>query len=224
MRSFAHPAQIRAYDVFVRYWVDEGEFLSQLARPSYIRSQDTHRMPLGFVAGSHATRRNFRDDTRIRLRGRHNQRCGGARARNARARDERAKRANRLGRVWLSSAVSGCADLSNPRDALIWPAGRAGMKGAGSLREARRRKHWTERAKRAREARNEARDRSDPGAFEAVFAVVVLYRHRSGRGALEVGNKEVSHLSPSRQPKRSSRFTRNERVWRSTGRRLWPSC
>ena len=48
------------------------------------------------------------------------------------------------------------------------------MKGAGSLGEPGRRKHWTERAKRAREARSEARPPSEPGAFEALLLLSVL--------------------------------------------------
>jgi hypothetical protein len=48
------------------------------------------------------------------------------------------------------------------------------MKGAGSLREARRSKHYSEGAEQPSEARSESRDRSEPGAFAALLAAVAL--------------------------------------------------
>jgi len=59
-------------------------------------------------------------------------------------RDERAKRASRLGRTRLR-----------------W----VGMKGAGALDPVRRRKHWTERLKGAKEARSEPQPVERGGDF-----------------------------------------------------------
>ena len=54
------------------------------------------------------------------------------------------------------------------------------MKGAGSLREARRSKHRREGAKRPSEERSEARDRSDPGAFRALLVAEPSSSERPG--------------------------------------------
>ena len=85
-------------------------------------------------------------------------------------RKERRRRAIGWGGVWLSGAP-GFAVPNNCQGAPTRPAGRAGMKGAGSLAPPRRRKHRTSDVG-ARRSAARLGGPSEPGAFEVVLFVL----------------------------------------------------
>ena len=72
------------------------------------------------------------------------------------------------------------------------------MKGAGSFDEPGRHKHWRVRAKRATEARSEARESNEPGTFSRRFRRHGFIAHHSLYAtSTRIG---VTHFTTAREP------------------------